>query len=96
MLAAQRKASLAWLNSVAPSELDDCSHAKARREALNSTGNVIKLNKNAIYKGAVEGGMSKNDIICAQDLTEAAAEIRRLAVAGDAILYENDLPDTFK
>lgn len=57
---------------------------------------VNKLNKNAIYKGAVEGGMSKNDIICAQDLTEAAAEIRRLAVAGDAILYENDLPDTFK
>ena len=57
---------------------------------------VNKLNKNAIDKGAVEGGMSKNDIICAQDLAEAAAEIRRLAVAGDAILYENDLPDTFK
>ena len=31
-----------------------------------------------------------------KDGIEAAAEIRRLAVAGDAILYENDLPDTFK
>ena len=57
---------------------------------------VNKLNKNAIYKGAVEGGMRKDDIFCAQNLAEAAAEIRRLAVAGDAILYENDLPDTFK
>ena len=57
---------------------------------------VNKLNKNAIYKGAVEGGMDKKDIFCAQNLAEAAAEIRRIAVAGDAILYENDLPDTFK
>jgi hypothetical protein len=53
VLAAQRKASLAWLNSVAPSELDDCSHAKARREALNSTGNVIKLNKNTMANMAI-------------------------------------------
>ena len=57
---------------------------------------VNKLNQKAIYKGAVEGGMAKKDIICAENLAEAAAEIRRLAVAGDAILYENDLPDTFK
>ena len=57
---------------------------------------VNKLNQKAIYKGAVDGGMLKGDIICADNLAEAAAEIRRIAVAGDAILYENDLPDTFK
>jgi UDP-N-acetylmuramoyl-tripeptide--D-alanyl-D-alanine ligase len=57
---------------------------------------VNKLNQKAIYKGAIDGGMAKENIICAQNLAEAAAEIRRLAVAGDAILYENDLPDTFK
>ena len=57
---------------------------------------VNKYNKNAIYKGATSAGMSKKDIICAQDLAEAAAELRRLATPPDAILYENDLPDTFK
>ncbi len=57
---------------------------------------VNKYNKNAIYKGATSAGMSKKDIICAQNLAEAAAELRRLATPPDAILYENDLPDTFK
>ena len=53
MLAAQPRASFACANSVVLSELDDCSHANARCEALNSTGKVTTLNKNTIANMAI-------------------------------------------
>ena len=57
---------------------------------------VNKLNRQAIYKGATEAGMPKDNIHCTQNLAEAAALLGRIAVPPDAVLYENDLPDTFK
>ena len=57
---------------------------------------VNKLNKNAIYKGATEAGMPEDKIICTQNLAEAVARLGGIAVPPDAVLYENDLPDTFK
>lgn len=53
MLAAQVRASLACASSVELSELDDSNHAKARREALNSTGKVMTLNRNTIANMAM-------------------------------------------
>lgn len=53
MLAAQPRASFAFATSVRPSELDDCNHAKARFEALNSTGKVMTLNRNTIANMAI-------------------------------------------
>lgn len=57
---------------------------------------VNKLNRNAILKGATKAGMRRSDIECAENLAEAAISVRKLAGPGDAVLYENDLPDTFK
>ena len=48
MPAAQLKASLACPTSTSPSEVDDCSHSKARLEALNSTGRVTTLKRNTM------------------------------------------------
>ena len=48
MLAAQLRASLACAADVVLSELDDCNQAKARFEALNSTGKVMTLKRNTI------------------------------------------------
>lgn len=57
---------------------------------------VNKYNREAIHRGAVEGGMPQTQILCLDTLTQAAAAVHQLVQAGDVVLYENDLPDTFK
>lgn len=57
---------------------------------------VNRYNRDSILAGAKEGGMSEDSIVCADNLNAAVAVLSQLASAGDAILYENDLPDTFK
>ena len=53
MLAAHPKASLACAASASLSELDDFSQAKARLDALNSTGKVTRLNRNTMANMAM-------------------------------------------
>ena len=57
---------------------------------------VNELNRDSIRQGALAGGMKADSIICADNLDQAGACVRSLARPGDIVLYENDLPDTFK
>ena len=56
---------------------------------------VNKYNRDAILAGAKSAGMPDDSIMCADSLNEAIAALTILATPGSAILYENDLPDTF-
>lgn len=57
---------------------------------------VNKINRQAILRGALDGGMPESQIICADTLKEALASVSGYLTAGSAVLYENDLPDMFK
>lgn len=57
---------------------------------------VNRYNRDALFSGARSGGMPEERIICADTLTDAVQQLSGLVSPGDAVLYENDLPDTFK
>ena len=57
---------------------------------------VNKYNREAILEGARQGGMDANNIICADTLAQAVALMQPFATPGSVVLYENDLPDTFR
>lgn len=48
-----------------------------------------------IGEGLRAGGMSEQDIHVVRDIAEATAVLGRLTRAGDVVLFENDLPDTY-
>jgi UDP-N-acetylmuramoyl-tripeptide--D-alanyl-D-alanine ligase len=49
----------------------------------------------ALREGLRAGGMSEDRIHVVHSLAEATAVIGRIAAAGDAVLFANDLPDTY-
>lgn len=57
---------------------------------------VGAYNRDAILAGLAEGGMAEENIFVADSFTTAQARLVQIARAGDVVLYENDLPDTFK
>ena len=57
---------------------------------------VGKYNREAISEGISEGKMAENDIYYVDTFNDAQAILTKIAAPGDTILYENDLPDTFK
>ena len=57
---------------------------------------VGSYNRDAILAGLAEGGMSEEKIFVADSFVMAQARLVQIARAGDVVLYENDLPDTFK
>lgn len=57
---------------------------------------VNDYNREAITQGALDGGMPETSIRQAASFAEAQRILSTLLAAGDTILYENDLPDTFK
>ncbi len=57
---------------------------------------VGEYNRQAILEGITEGGMPDRDVYPVQSFTEAQQQLARIATPGDTVLYENDLPDTFK
>ncbi len=57
---------------------------------------VNRLNRAAITEGAREAGMDEGRLICTDSLELAVRELGAHAKSGDAVLYENDLPDMFK
>lgn len=57
---------------------------------------VGTYNREAILAGLEEGGMDESKIFLAESFTMAQARLMQIARAGDVVLYENDLPDTFK
>lgn len=57
---------------------------------------VGQYNREALSSGILEGGLSKDALLEVASFTEAQQLISGLLAEGDAVLYENDLPDTFK
>ncbi len=56
---------------------------------------VGQYNREAILKGLNSGAMDENAIHIVDTFKEAQIVFQGLASAGDTVLYENDLPDTF-
>ena len=57
---------------------------------------VNRVNRDAITEGLRQGGMAESQIILADSFAEASALLAAMMRAGDVVLYENDLPDSFK
>lgn len=57
---------------------------------------VGRYNREAITEGLRRGGMPENAIHTPETFADAQLLLRTIAAAGDTVLYENDLPDTFK
>ena len=57
---------------------------------------VNKVNRDAIVQGLKERDFAEERIIIADSFAEASQRLAQMMVAGDVILYENDLPDSFK
>lgn len=57
---------------------------------------VNRVNREAIVAGLSEAGFAAERTIQADSFAEASAYLASTMRAGDVILYENDLPDSFK
>lgn len=57
---------------------------------------VGSYNRDAILAGLAQGGMAEDNIFIADNFVAAQARLIQIARSGDVVLYENDLPDTFK
>lgn len=57
---------------------------------------VGSYNRDAIVSGLREAGFPEEKIYRAADFTDASAHLKQIVRTGDTVLYENDLPDTFK
>lgn len=57
---------------------------------------VNRYNRQAILKGLSDAAFKEADIFCVDTLDQAVAQLGLLSSAGDVVLYENDLPDTFR
>ena len=57
---------------------------------------VGRYNREAISSGASEGGMPEGNVIITDTFAQAQARLGQIMQPGDTVLYENDLPDTFK
>lgn len=57
---------------------------------------VGEYNREAILAGLTEGGMPPEAVRPVDSFAQAQQLLTSMASAGDAVLYENDLPDTFK
>jgi len=57
---------------------------------------VGHYNRQAISEGLSRGGMGEGSVYLAESFAHAQTILAGMASAGDTVLYENDLPDTFK
>ncbi len=48
-----------------------------------------------IHEGLISAGMASKDVHVVADLAEATGLLGRITRAGDVVLFENDLPDTY-
>ncbi len=68
-------------------------------QAATSADTVVvvgKYNREAIVEGLRRGGMDESRIVLADTFAEAQASLKSGAYEIGTVLYENDLPDTFK
>ena len=57
---------------------------------------INEVNRKAIVEGLLEGGYPEAQLRCVASFSEAMSELQPKLKAGDVMLYENDLPDSFK
>ncbi len=57
---------------------------------------VGEYNKDALLSGIDKGKMNKANVHAVASFNEAQRVLGGIATVGDTVLYENDLPDTFK
>ena len=57
---------------------------------------VNATNREAIAAGLAEAGFPADRIVLADTFAEASARLAGCLRAGDVVLYENDLPDSFR
>ncbi|MDE6528167.1 MAG: UDP-N-acetylmuramoyl-tripeptide--D-alanyl-D-alanine ligase [Muribaculaceae bacterium] len=57
---------------------------------------VGQYNRDAILEGISEEGLNPDNVHTTDSFNEAQALLQTIAAPGDTVLYENDLPDTFK
>ncbi len=57
---------------------------------------VNKTNREAINAGITEQGFDLSNLIKVDSFAEASARLAQMLRVGDVVLYENDLPDSFK
>ena len=57
---------------------------------------VGRYNREAITAGISDGGMDENSVKTVDTFAQAQLMLGTIAKSGDIVLYENDLPDTFK
>ena len=57
---------------------------------------VNEVNRAAIAEGLAQGGYPASQVVCVASFVEAMAALQPKLKAGDVVLYENDLPDSFK
>lgn len=76
----------------------DYNEAFGRKIAESADVAIVvgEYNRDAILSGLREGAMNENSVIAVDTFSEAQAALGKIAGPGDAVLYENDLPDTFK
>jgi len=57
---------------------------------------VGEYNREAILKGIKSNEMPEENVHPVNTFNDAQALLATIAMVGDTVLYENDLPDTFK
>lgn len=57
---------------------------------------VGRYNRDAILSGLKDANMPEQDVHAVDSFTQAQELLMKIAGKGDTVLYENDLPDTFK
>ena len=79
-------------------DLQDAAHREFGRQAAEVCDGVILIGPkqtNAIADGLVEAGFGRDRLIVTRNLAEATELLKTLLQRGDAVLFENDLPDNY-
>jgi UDP-N-acetylmuramoyl-tripeptide--D-alanyl-D-alanine ligase len=77
---------------------EEANRGLGRDIAKNADKAIIvnRYNRQAIVDGLKEGGFKEEDMYCVDSLDQAVQKLASICSSGDVVLYENDLPDTFK
>ncbi len=79
-------------------DLQDAAHREFGRQAARVCDGIILIGPRqtrAIAEGLAEAGFPDQRLIVARSLDEATVHLRGLLQRGDAVLFENDLPDQY-
>ena len=83
-------------------ELGDRQYELNRELGRNAASNadyvivVGEYNRDAIVAGLKDEEYPKNKVYAASSFADAQSHLSTMLASGDIVLYENDLPDTFK